>query len=124
MDEAIWRANAALEAGADIAFVEAMTSLDEAASVPGSVNGPCLLNMVKGGVTPVFEIEQAREMGFAMVIAPALVFGTIVGAALGALKTFRETGVHPDIPGGLTPADVFALFGAAKWDALRMGKED
>lgn len=119
MDEAIWRANAALEAGADIAFVEAMTSAGEAAAVPGLVKGPCLLNMVKGGVTPVFDVSEARAMGFSMVIAPALVFGTIVGAALGALRAFRITGVHPDIPGGLTPADVFALFGAAKWDALR-----
>lgn len=119
MDEAVWRANAALEAGADMAFVEAMTSVEEAAAVPQLVKGPCLLNMVKGGVTPVFEIGQARELGFAMVIAPALVFGTIVGAAMAALRTFRETGLHPDIPGGLTPADVFALFGAAKWDALR-----
>lgn len=121
MDEAIWRANAALEAGADIAFVEAMASEDEAAAVPSLVKGPCLLNMVKGGVTPVFDLDQVRLMGFSMVIAPALVFGTIVGAALDALKTFRETGIHPNIPGGLTPADVFALFGAAKWDALRMG---
>src|SRR5690606_25952354 len=91
----------------------------EAAAVPGLVKGPCLLNMVKGGVTPVFDVGEARAMGFSMVIAPALVFGTIVGAALGALRAFRTTGVHPDIPGGLTPADVFALFGAAKWDALR-----
>ena len=119
MDEAVWRANAALDAGADIAFVEAMKSSEEAAAVTGLVDGPCLLNMVKGGVTPVFEIDQAREMGFAMVIAPALVFGTIVGAARAALRAFRETGVHPDIPGDLTPADVFALFGATKWDALR-----
>lgn len=123
MDEAIWRANAALESGADIAFVEAMQSVEEAAAVPGLVHGPCLLNMVKGGVTPVNEIGHARRMGFAMVIAPALVFGTVVGAALAALRAFRETGVHPDIPGGLTPADVFALFGAAKWDLLRSGEE-
>lgn len=123
MDEAVWRANAALDAGADIAFVEAMTSKEEAAAVTGLVHGPCLLNMVKGGVTPIFEIDQARDMGFAMVIAPALVFGTIVGAARAALRAFRETGVHPDIPGDLTPADVFALFGAAKWDALRSVEE-
>lgn len=121
MDEAVWRANAALEAGADIAFVEAMRSEQEAASVPSLVKGPCLLNMVKGGVTPVFQLSQARDMGFSMVIAPALVFGTIVGAAVDALQIFRETGVHPEIPGGFTPAGVFALFGAAKWDALRAG---
>lgn len=123
MDEAVWRANAALETGADIAFVEAMRSVEEAAAIPQLVKGPCLLNMVKGGVTPVFHLESAREMGFAMVIAPALIFGTVVGAALDALRAFRETGVHPEIPGGLTPADVFALFGAARWDVLRHGGE-
>jgi len=121
MDEAVWRANAALEAGADVAFIEAMTSAEEAAEVPRRVNGPCLLNMVKGGVTPVFEIAKTREMGFAMVIAPALVFGTVVGAALEGLRSMRETGVHPDIPGGLTPADIFGFFGAATWDAIRTG---
>lgn len=123
LDEAVWRANAAIEAGADIAFVEAMRSVEEAAAIPGLVTGPCLLNMVKGGVTPVFDLESAREMGFAIVIAPALIFGTVVGAALDALRAFRETGVHPEIPGGLTPADVFALFGAARWDELRQGGE-
>jgi 2-methylisocitrate lyase-like PEP mutase family enzyme len=124
MDEAIWRANAALEAGADMAFVEAMQSVEEATAVPTLVHGPCLLNMVKGGVTPVFEIGQAREMGFAMVIAPALILSTVVAAALGALRAFRDTGTHPDIADGLTPADLFALFGSAKWDAIRTGNKD
>lgn len=123
MDEAIWRVNAALDAGADIGFVEAMTTLEETAAVPGLVRGPCLLNMVKGGVTPVFDLQQARDMGFDMVIAPALVFGTIVGAALDALRSFKETGMHPELPGDLTPARVFALFGSATWDKLRTSVE-
>lgn len=122
-EEAIWRANAALDAGADVAFVEAMRSEEQAASVPRLVHGPCLLNMVKGGVTPVMATSQAREMGFAIVIAPALVFGTVVGSAVQALQTFRDTGVHPEIPGDLTPAKVFALLGAPKWDSLRTSME-
>src|SRR5260370_6853488 len=52
LEEAIRRANAALEAGADIAFVEAPQSMDEGAAVPRQVKGPCLLNVVAGAHTP------------------------------------------------------------------------
>jgi len=47
-DEAIERANAAMAAGADVAFVEAVQSAEELALVPKRVNGPCLLNVVPG----------------------------------------------------------------------------
>ena len=49
LDEAVDRANAALDAGADVAFVEALTTMDETAAVPARVHGPCLLNIVPGG---------------------------------------------------------------------------
>src|SRR5262245_10536927 len=45
-DEAVGRANAALAAGADMAFVEAPQTLDEVAAVPKLVRGSCLLNVV------------------------------------------------------------------------------
>ena len=51
-DEAVARCNAALEAGADMAFLEAPQTMEEVAEVPRRVNGPCLLNLVKGGKTP------------------------------------------------------------------------
>ena len=51
-DEAVARANAALAAGAEMAFVEAPQTLEEVAAVPRQVNGPCLLNVVFGGKTP------------------------------------------------------------------------
>uniref|UniRef100_B0T6M6 Carboxyvinyl-carboxyphosphonate phosphorylmutase n=1 Tax=Caulobacter sp. (strain K31) TaxID=366602 RepID=B0T6M6_CAUSK len=119
MDEAIARGNLALEAGADMAFVEATQSLEEAAAVPSLIHGPCMLNMVIGGVTPVFDIAVARQMGYRLVIAPGAVLGTMVTAVMKALGGFRETGLHPVNPGNLTPKDVFDLFGAEAWDALR-----
>ena len=64
LDEAIWRANAALDAGADMAFVEATQSVEEVAAVPRQVKGPCLLNVVPGGRTPIFDLRQAEEMGY------------------------------------------------------------
>lgn len=119
MDEAIERANLALAAGADVAFVEACETEAEVAEVPKRVNGPCLLNMVMGGRTPVFQTEEAARMGYAIVIAPVLVLGTMVAYVTKALEEFRTTGAHPRTPGDLTVADLFARFGAARWDELR-----
>jgi 2-methylisocitrate lyase-like PEP mutase family enzyme len=48
-DESIRRANAALEAGADVAFVESPQTLEEVQMVPMRIRGPCLLNVVWGG---------------------------------------------------------------------------
>src|SRR5262245_48289923 len=78
-DEAIARANAALAAGADIAFVEAPQSLDEVAAVPKRVAGPCLLNVVRRGKTPPVELAAAAAMGYRLAIVPTLLFRGVVG---------------------------------------------
>ena len=61
LDEAIARANAALTAGADMAFVEAPQTMEELAAVPKRVAGPCLLNVVRGGKTPEIDLRQAQR---------------------------------------------------------------
>jgi 2-methylisocitrate lyase-like PEP mutase family enzyme len=58
LEEAVARANAALAAGADMAFVEAPQSEQEVAAVPRLVNGPCLLNVVRGGKTPDLDLRR------------------------------------------------------------------
>lgn len=119
LDEAVWRANAALENGADVAFVEATKSVEEAAAVPGLVHGPCVLNMVAGGLTPMFDVKQAQAMGYRLVILPAIIISTMVAAVDQALASLQSTGKHPDIPGNLRPEDVFRKFGSGRWDDLR-----
>src|SRR6059058_3836848 len=64
LDEAIGRGNAALAAGADMAFVEAPQTEDEVAAVPRLVNGPCLLNVVRAGKTPELDLREAERMGY------------------------------------------------------------
>src|SRR5579863_8207412 len=73
-EEAIRRANAAIDAGADMAFVEAPESLEEVAAVPRLVRGPCMLNMVWRGKTPNVALEDARTMGYKLAILPVLLF--------------------------------------------------
>lgn len=119
MDEAVARANLALQAGADMIFLEATQTVEEAASVPHRVHGPCLLNVVMGGLTPVHDVAEAQRMGYRLAILPALLFGTMVGRALEALAQLKATNRHPPFPGDLTPQQLFACFGAHRWDALR-----
>lgn len=116
-DEAITRANAALAAGADIAFVEATQTNDEAAAVPKLVDGPCLLNVVGGGRTPVMDLRVAADMGYRVAILPTLLMNVTVAAADAALAAVRATNtMDPDQP---SPADIFRRVGADEWDALR-----
>ncbi len=117
MDVAIWRANAALDAGADVAFVEAMQTLEEVVAVPKQVKGPCLLNVVPGGRTPVPDMREVEAMGYKIAIVPALMLMATIeagDAALALLKTtFKPPAASVDI------SQVFRRFGADEWDALR-----
>ncbi len=118
-DEAIARANAALEAGADIAFVEAPQTLDEVKAVPELVKGPCLLNVVRRGKTPDIELGDAEAMGYKLAILPTLLFRSVIGLCEQLLSELKETNVFPTPPGDLTAHDAFRRFGADEWDALR-----
>jgi len=117
LDEAIWRANAALAAGADMAFVEAVQSLEEVAAVPKQVHGPCLLNVVPGGRTPIFDLREAEAMGYKLAILPGLMLKAAIEAGDAALAELRATHMAPRVNG--TVAQIFQRFGADEWDALR-----
>jgi 2-methylisocitrate lyase-like PEP mutase family enzyme len=118
LDEAVDRANAALDAGADVAFVEALTSLEQVVAVPKLVHGPCLLNIVPGGKTPVNDLSQAEELGYRIAICPALLLGATVMVGDMVLKELAETRKHPG-RGPATPGDLFRRFGADDWDEIR-----
>jgi 2-methylisocitrate lyase-like PEP mutase family enzyme len=118
-EEAIRRANASLSAGADMAFVEAAESLEEVASVPRLVRGPCLLNLVWRGKTPDVGIDDAQAMGYRMAILPVLLFNAVVGVCdkmLGELKHNRR---HPMPVADVAPKEFFRRMGAEEWDKLR-----
>jgi 2-methylisocitrate lyase-like PEP mutase family enzyme len=117
-EEAVRRANAALAAGADVAFVEAPQTLDEVRAVPGLVAGPCLLNVVRRGKTPPIELDAAQAMGYKLAILPTLLFRGVMGCCEELLAQLK-TGVFPAPPKDLSPQEAFARFGAAQWDALR-----
>ena len=117
-EEAIRRANAALAAGADIAFVEAPQTLEELRAVPKLVNGPCLFNLVYGGKTPDIDLATAAEMGFRLAILPDVLWREIVMVCESTLAEIAA-GRLPDQSTGLTVRELFERAGAGEWDALR-----
>lgn len=118
-DDAIARANAALAAGADVAFVEAVQTPEELSLVPQRVDGPCLLNVVPGGKTPPVTMAQAQALGYRIAILPGLLLGAVMVAADQALRAMKETGAPATAPKGANVSDTFRRFGADEWNALR-----
>jgi 2-methylisocitrate lyase-like PEP mutase family enzyme len=119
LDDAIARANAALAAGADLAFVEAPRDLDEIAAIPRRVNGPCLFNIVRGGKTPDISLHDVREMGYRLAILPSLLLASVMRVCEQELAALAATGMPPLAASALSAKERFQRMGSDDWDALR-----
>jgi 2-methylisocitrate lyase-like PEP mutase family enzyme len=68
LQEALDRAAAYREAGADVLFVEAPENIAEMRQIPLALPGPHMVNMVEGGLTPNLPKSELSEMGFSVVL--------------------------------------------------------
>ena len=93
LDEALRRAEAYQQAGADVLFVEAPRSLAEmqaiAARLPGT---PLLANMVEGGRTPVSGADDLARLGFRLVITPGSLVRAMARAGAEMLAVLHQSG--------------------------------
>lgn len=87
--EACRRANAYREAGADVLFVEAPESEAEIAEIAATVDGPLMLNIVEGGVTPALRAARLRELGFSVVLFANHPLLATIGAVRRSLEALR-----------------------------------
>jgi 2-methylisocitrate lyase-like PEP mutase family enzyme len=117
-EAAVARANAALEAGADVAFVEAPQTLEEVLAVPRLVKGPCLLNVVWRGKTPDIDFAAAQRAGYKLAIVPGLLFKAVIGVCDAVLAELKAKGRHPTLETQMTVGDAFRRLGADEWDAV------
>lgn len=110
-DDAVKRLKAAVQAGADVAFLEGVTTKEEAREVCRLLSPtPVLLNMVENGATPTWTPAEAKELGFRIMIWP---FAAIAPAYEAIRNTYRKvketgtTGINPDF----TPKALFTTVG-------------
>ncbi|HMK78512.1 MAG TPA: isocitrate lyase/PEP mutase family protein [Xanthobacteraceae bacterium] len=118
LEEAVRRANAALGAGADVAFVEAPQTMEEVAAVPKLVKGPCLFNNVWRGKSPDVAHDEAQRLGYKITIVPGMLFKAVLGTCDALLKQMKEEKRHPVLDTGMTVRDAFRRVGADEWDAV------
>jgi len=99
-EAAIERAQKFSEAGADILFVEAVTTADEIRALPQRLAKPQLMNMVIGGKTPIFGAEELGGLGYGIVLyANAALQGALAGMqkALTVLRDTRRVDEDPSL---------------------------
>ncbi len=90
LDDAIERANAYLKAGADLAFVEGPTDVDEVKRICAKVKGPIFYNQT--GVSPRFSQQELEELGIAITISPGATFRASMVAMYDLAVAMRDEG--------------------------------
>ncbi len=118
-EAAVERAERFAEAGADILFVEAVTTADEIRALPARLPRPQLMNMVIGGKTPIFNAEELGGLGYGLVLyANAALQGAVAGMqkALTVLRDAKEVQESSGLVASF--AERQRLVGKPRWDAL------
>ncbi len=92
LDDALARAKAYAEAGADIIFFEAPESVEEMRSVARTLDKPLIANMVENGKTPFLTTEALLEIGYKIVIYPVSTLYTVTRAVARTLEMLKIDG--------------------------------
>jgi len=91
LTEAIDRAHAYLEAGADAIFVEAPRSRDEYASIARAMPGELLVaDVTEGGKSPQLEADEYHSLGFKIVIFSASASRAVMKTLESLYRGIRE----------------------------------
>jgi 2-methylisocitrate lyase-like PEP mutase family enzyme len=118
LDEAIHRALAYADAGADALFVESPTSdgeLERIGRELAPTGLPLVANMVEGGKTPLHSADELAALGFRLVIFPGLLMRVTAKAATDALAVLRARGDSRPLLDGLVDfAGIQEIVGTAE----------
>lgn len=119
LDEAIARARQYREAGADIIFVEALTTLDDIKRVREAVDGPLLANMTEFGRTPQISLRDWETLGYELVIYPV----SALRVASRAMESFYASlaakgDVSEFLPSMMTRAELYDRIGYFDYEKL------
>ncbi|MHB0927798.1 MAG: methylisocitrate lyase [Candidatus Nanopelagicales bacterium] len=97
LDAALERVHAYVEAGADMIFPEAVTSLETYRRFTEAVEVPVLANITEFGSTPLFTVEELREVGVDIVLYPLSAFRAMNRAAERVYEVIRRDGTQASV---------------------------
>lgn len=93
-DDAVKRANAYMDAGADMIFPEALNTREEFAEFARQVKCPLLANMTEFGKTPCIPVSDFEAMGYTIVIFPMTAFRIMMKAVEDGLRVLKQEGTQ------------------------------
>jgi methylisocitrate lyase len=96
-DAALERAQACVEAGADMIFPEAITDLAMYARFASAVKVPVLANITEFGATPLFTVEELKGAGVGLVLYPLSAFRAMNRAAENVYGAIRRDGTQQNV---------------------------
>ncbi|PYF05796.1 isocitrate lyase/PEP mutase family protein [Ureibacillus chungkukjangi] len=121
IEDAIDRANAYKEAGADVLFVEAPTTIEQLKAITASVpNVPHILNMVEGGKTPLVSLKEAEELGFHLMLCANTVLRSAIKGIRESLSVLKrdesQENIHELICTWEERQNLFKLHQVKEWE--------
>lgn len=118
---AIARARLYRDAGADMIFAEALTTLEEYRRFTRAVKIPVLANITEFGKTPLFTTRELKSAGVRLVLYPLSAFRAMNAAALEVYQTLRQDGTQRRVVKLMqTRAELYQLLG---YDPLTKGRK-
>ncbi len=99
LEAAIARAQAYVEAGADMIFAEAVTEPEQYRAFTQALPVPVLANMTEFGKTPLLDRNQLADLGVGLILYPLSAFRAMNAAAEHVYRTIREKGTQVDALG-------------------------
>lgn len=119
LEAAIARAKLYREAGADMIFAEALTTLEEYRKFTSAVQIPVLANITEFGKTPLFTTKELKSAGVRLVLYPLSAFRAMNAAALNVYRTLRTEGTQKKMVKHMqTRAELYQFLG---YDGLKKG---
>ncbi len=97
LEASLERAQAYVEAGADMIFAEAITELQQYKHFVDNLSVPVLANMTEFGKTPLFTKQELASVGADMILYPLSAFRAMNAAALHVFHTIREEGSQQQV---------------------------
>ena len=114
-DDTMRRCEAFTRAGADVLFVEAIRSPEEAERVVASVEVPLLYNFVETGKSPLFTARELEQLGFKIVIYPGSALLTVSKVVTGLMEELKVKGTTAHLVDNMiTLQDCFELMGISE----------
>lgn len=103
LEDAIRRGRAFAKLGVDAVFVEAPQSEAELEEIPRALpNVPLLVNVFKGGKTPMLPVERLQQMGYRIAIYPSETQRAAIHAMRQALGLLKRDGTTEKMDDALT----------------------